>query len=350
MKRISAWTVGVALALAGAMPAQAQRMLDVPAGAGWKHAETGVILRSKLAGYPRTGIQDNSKSELDVMAMFSPPGDPTSLTVYIFHPALMSLPVWFDRSETQILLRDVFATPTPQGEVRAFAPPRGTIASGLRRVYVPGKGPYRSTGLATMPLGEWLVAVRISSTELDAAALDARMSEVIAAIGWPEGVAEGPAAAPVAPCARPLAYARRARMRKPSMTDALIGAALASAPDDKSAEALPVDAAPVVYCRDLPAPTSQYGVYRRPDDQKAYTMALGDAGMVIRVEPSLGALLGGGEPGYSVSLGTLEATMIYPNLDKLAGPAQVLDIVGKTSPISSSSRGGKDITISTGSQ
>ena len=193
--------LGLALAVA-TTPAQAQtRKLDVPATAGWKHAATGFVLRAKLAGYQRTSLNDGSASELDVMANFAAPDDSTSVTVYLFRPALMSVPVWFDRSETQILLRDVYGSAQPFAPARAFAPPQASTASGLRRIYVPGKAPYKSTGLAIMPMGDWLVAIRVSSAELAPAVLDTKLDEIIAALGWPAGVAEARAALPVEPCA-----------------------------------------------------------------------------------------------------------------------------------------------------
>ncbi|AJP74100.1 hypothetical protein TS85_23370 [Sphingomonas hengshuiensis] len=143
----------LALASLWAMPATAQRVLEVPATAGWKHAETGVILRAALTGLPRTRLTDSSNAELDVAAQYGDPDD-ISLTLYIFRPALQSAPMWFDRAETQIQQRGTFGDPAPTSAPRAFARSPGGSASALRRVYVPSKPPYRSTGVAMIPLGE----------------------------------------------------------------------------------------------------------------------------------------------------------------------------------------------------
>ena len=151
---------GALLILAGGQARAEPRPLPVPATSGWQHAATGLVLRAKLAGYQRTSLDDEGTEELDVAANFSAPDDSAVVTLYIFRPALMSVPVWFDRSETQILLRDEYRNPQPIAEARAFAPPSSSAASALRRTYITGATEFKTTGLAMMPLGEWLVAIR----------------------------------------------------------------------------------------------------------------------------------------------------------------------------------------------
>ena len=227
MTRLFAVLAAVLLVALGAAPALAQRELAVPAAAGWKHAETGVIVRSRVGGMQRTKITDSGNAERDIMVELHDGDGGTWATIYIFRPALQSVPIWFDRSDTQVQINELFGKPRPVDAPRAFAPPRASIASGLRRAYVPGSPRFKSTALAVMPLGEWLVAVRITSESIDPATLDARLSGIIDGIEWPQGVADAPAAVPVAACAAPLAYAKRARMKKPDMSDALMGAAMA---------------------------------------------------------------------------------------------------------------------------
>lgn len=343
MQRIIGWAIGlVAMLGAASAPAYAQRTLEVPATSGWKHAVTGLILRAQLAGFQRDALTDSTDTELDVAAQFEGAG--TRITVFLFHPALRNVPIWFDRSESLILMRDDLGAARPLAAVQAFAAPGATTPSALRRVYVPGKGPFTSTGLAVMPLGEWLVAIRISSMTLDPAQLDARLSEAIAGIGWPTGVAEAPAAAPIAACAGPLDYARRARIKKPSMNDALLGAIMPAAAADAARDGK-AEPGPSLYCRDLP-PKAEYSVYRAPDETSAYVMALGDAGLVISVAPSLSALIDK-SPAWGVSLGTLDGgTDVYPSFDKLAHPDQVWKAFLAGTPIARSSGGdNKTITI-----
>ena len=331
------------LTVALAMPAQAQtkREIAAPAGAPWKHAQTGITLPPILIGIARGSIGDNSSSEVDVFAGYGD-NQATTITLYVFRPALASVPIWFDRSESLVLMRNVYGNATPMAAPMAFAPPGGKTASGLRRTYLPGKGPYKSTGLAIMPMGEWLVAVRISSQQFDAAALDTKLDEVIKALGWPGSAADADAAIPVVACATPIAYAKKAKLKPPSMMDALLGATLSNIKptDEERAKAVPI-----IWCREG-SPKQEYAVYRAVGNDRGYTIAMGDAGRVIDVAPGLA--LDSKDPGYRLSLGLLDQTLIYPSFDKLPAPDVAINAVMKNRPISSASRGGKQITITTG--
>ncbi|HVJ01749.1 MAG TPA: hypothetical protein VM662_06165 [Sphingomonas sp.] len=328
------------LSFAAVSPAAAQTAITVPANSSWKHAQTGVVLRSTLAGLPRGEIRDSSASELDVMVQYGE-NDPTGVTVYLFRPAVGGAAIWFERAETQILTRELFRNAAPQGPARAFAPPRGSAASALRRVYVPAGGAYKATAVAMMPLGEWLVAIRISSQQLDAAALDAKLSEVIAGLGWPEGAAESAAAAPILACATPLTYARDAKLNQPDMTDALLGAMIAGVAAGKAREA-PQGATPVSWCREGDA-NQRFGVYRGADSTDGYVMALGDAGRAITI--NRGIAIDKKVAPYQLSLQDLDRTLVYPTFDKLPRPDAAFEAVMKNRPVSSSARGGKNINI-----
>ncbi|MFS2111269.1 hypothetical protein ACCC88_16385 [Sphingomonas sp. Sphisp140] len=345
--------LAAALCASAVSPAAAQdaARIDVPAAASWKHAGSGLVLRPGIAGYPRGTIVDSSGSELDVMVQYAE-GGATSVTLNIFRPSVMSVPMWFDRSETQILLRsDAYGTPVPAGPARAFTPPHADAASGLQRVYVPGSGAYKSTGLAMIPLGEWLVAVRASSTELDPAALDARLGEIVGGIVWPDKVAASPAAVPVAACAGVLAYDPKAKPKKPDMGQALMGAALVGMGQDKAGEgdkaykdqAVEEASPPPVWCREG-TPTSDYGVYRADNADNGYLLAAGDAGVTIGIAPAFP--LEGKKVGYTLSVGTLDRTFIYPNFDRLPAPQTAFDAIQRLKPMSSVRRGSKELTIS----
>jgi len=181
-----AWMFAVGGMLAAgstAALAQQQRTIEAPAGTPWRHAATGLVIPPALDGLPRTSIADNSAAELDVTLQFGDP-DKDPLSLYIFRPTLFSVPVWFDRAETQILARETYGRSTPHGEPIAFARPQAGIANALRRTYLPGAQPFRSTGLVMLPIGEWLVAVRYSSRTVDPETLDGKLMAVIAGLGW----------------------------------------------------------------------------------------------------------------------------------------------------------------------
>ena len=130
------------LAVALAVPAQAQtrRAITTPADAPWRHAQTGMILPSTLVGIARDSVNDQSSSEIDISADYGD-GKATTITLYVFRPALASVPMWFDRSEVQVLMRDIYGNAAPAAAPTAFSPPGSKVASALRRIYIPGQGP-----------------------------------------------------------------------------------------------------------------------------------------------------------------------------------------------------------------
>jgi hypothetical protein len=330
-----------ALAVAVAAPAQA-RPLTVPATASWKHADNEVVLPPQLAGMSRGEMSDSGESELDVSVQYGA-GTKSWLTIYVFKPALRSLPVWFDRSETKILGRDGYHGPSTTGPIRGVIPPGASAASGLRRMYVPAAGNIKATGLAMVPVGEWLVAFRISSAELSAPELDEKLTAAITQVRWPNSIAAAPVALPVQPCADKLAYDKRAKTKKPDMSSALLASALAFAVSDNASpkkndesEKLP----PPVWCRE--ESQLSYGVYRPSGQANTYTMAIEDAGVVVTVAPALA--LDEKSAGYQVSLQELDRTLIYPSFNKLPLPEKAFEAVRKGTPMSSV-QGGNNITI-----
>ncbi|AJP74099.1 hypothetical protein [Sphingomonas hengshuiensis] len=168
---------------------------------------------------------------------------------------------------------------------------------------------------------------------------------MIAAIGWPDGVAESPAAVPIQPCALPpLAFAKRAKAKKLDMTDALIGSVLAGMVSSKAKEPPAADAPaaePTSWCREGAAGPI-YATYRSGGTD-SYVLALADAGRTISVAP--GISLDDKQPPVAIYLNDLDRTLVYPGFDGLPRPDQVVAAVQKGSPISSTSRNGKDITI-----
>lgn len=328
------WILIAAVLLA--TPATAQRKLEVPLKTTWKHAETGLLLRPTLIGLARTQITDLSTAELDVVGQYGSLED-VAVTLYLFRPALRSVAVWFDRAETQITQRDIFGNAAPQDEPRAFAPPGSTTASALRRAYLPGKSEFKSTALAMVPLDGWLVTIRISARNLDPATLDARLSDVIAAIGWPKGVADSTAATPVAACTNTLPFSRKAKLVRPKLENNIMGALIASLASERKQ-----DPGAAVFCREG-AGNLDYGVYRRSDSVDSYTMAVGDAGRVVNVYPALS--LDKSKPGFTLALADLSKTMVYPNFDKLPPPDAAWKAVRSTKPVSSSSRQGNQQNI-----
>ena len=192
----------IALGLLGATPALATRKLPVGDAQGWQHAQTGLILMSDIAGLHRTALQDLGDSELDIVAQFDDPSRDTEATLYLFRPALDSVPVWFDRAVTTLSDHDIYGGVTPVAAPQAFARAGGSVADSLRETFVPAKSDFKTTALAVMPVGGWLVAIRLSGKTLAPAALDDLLTQMIAGLRFADPVAGGPAAVPVAPAQR----------------------------------------------------------------------------------------------------------------------------------------------------
>lgn len=337
------------LALTLAAPAAA-RDLPVPPGKGWQHADTGLVLTATLDGLPRTKLVDSTTVEADVVAEFADPGHTLVATVYLFHPGLDDVAVWFDRSQTELEARDIYGGATPASAAPvAFVPPRGAVATALRQVYVPRKRPYRSTALAMMPLGGWLVAVRMSATDLDSAGLDARLGRIIAAIRWPATPAAAGALPvhPVEPCPAPLGYAK-AKPIKPNGSELVMNAFAGTLADH--AKAAPQPAGVATWCRD-PASTRDYGVYHGSSSlPSSYALAINDAGRAVFVQPSLSMQIGEGT-SYSVTLDDVDgSTVSFPSFDGLPEPSQVAELVFKGQSIarSTTANGRTDIQLTPG--
>lgn len=335
------------LALA-ATPAAAQRHdLPVPLDKGWKHAATGIVLTATLAGLPRTTLADYGNAERDIAAEFAKPERATIATLYIFRPAFMSVPMWFDRAQTALEVRDIYHGAIPvDPQPIAFARPGASVAAGLRQTYRPAQGPYTATSLAVVPSGEWLVVVRLSSTVLDPAAAMAKVSDILAAIRWPSVTETAPIAVPVQACSKSLSY-KTAKLKKPDMMQALLGGtiALAALKDDKKSTA---STKPVLWCRDPIKPALEYGVYRAESDD-VYTLAVADSSRVANVYKSFELP---GEPstgGYAVTYQDLDGSIAtFPSFDALPRPEQVLRLVLGSQPIARTAGSGDKQNINIG--
>ncbi|UVO55517.1 hypothetical protein [Sphingomonas sp. SUN039] len=329
-------------------PATAKRDLAVPPAAGWQHAASKLILMGKLGGLARTEIYDLGDKELDVVVQYATADKSTQATIYLFKPALASVPVWFDRSETQIRLRPAFrGVASRQNAPLAFPAPGASIANALRQSFSINSGDFKSTALAVMPIDDWLVVVRLSSNIVDEAQIDSKMSDIIGAIRFPSPAIATEAAVRVEPCVTSQKRFR-ARLMKPDMAQVLLGALIPQVEAKAVAEARRdgksgVGAKPL--CRDGQG-SSAFGVYRTDDDAKAYTLAFGDAGRVATV--SAGIALLQPNPGFQVILRDLDSSSVYPMFDKLPQPEQVLSLIQNQSPLSRTTGGDKasNITVS----
>lgn len=314
--------IGTTLGVALTVSAAAARDLPVPADKGWRHAETGIALMAHVAGLTRTGLTDATQGEFDVAAQYEAPDQSVTATLYLFHPAVADVGLWFDRSRTALEARDIFRTAAPaSADPIGFALPGAAAGSALRQTYASPGGPYRSTALAVIPVNGWMVAVRLSAKTLTAVALDATLDQFIAGIRWPRDMAAGSGARIVPSCATPLTFgkARRVETRPADMLMSLLAGSIAG--KDASAKVAVRTESPL-WCRDG-EPKVDYGVYRDQRGGPGYTLALFDAGRTVSVFPSvMGQVEKTGT--YSVTLTDVDGTTAaLPTFSALPAPKQV---------------------------
>jgi hypothetical protein len=319
-------------------PAQAQapgpRTIELSAKAGFRHRHSKIELPPVLAGLPRTKATEYEADQLDIISEYASSDLGEAYTVYIYRNVAGGLPVWFDRARWMMERRGDLGAATLHSSGQ-FVPPGRTSASGLLATYaVTGKG-YRSTGVALVPAGEWLVKIRASSATLSPDQLDSKVKSVLAQIGWPKKMDPAPAAVPVAACVSALALSGDAKPAAKdedslaeSLMGALVGMAAASQEPAKRAEPRPAPK----WCRDS-AELAEAGIYRADEQKDGYFLALADAGRGVGVGRSAGHLLHEGTDDkkarpekYEVQTILLSQTLTSGLLDRLPPPAQALAI------------------------
>ena len=337
----------------GAPEAQTQRRpIELPASESYTHKPTGLAIPLTLDDLPRVGGTALEADQLDEYVNFESGNE--AVTVYVFRNVAGSVPVWFDRSTWAVEHRpDVYGAVTPLDRSPAFIPPGQANPSALTRIWLTGKGPFRSTGLAFVPLGEdWYVKIRYSSATHSAEALAPRIAGVVAALGWPTEIAEQPDAALIADCAEPLAFTGTAKPLKPDGAETLMSSFLTAAINDPSIKKKESAAPPAIWCRDPAiAADGTRGIYRADGAADAYLIALGDAGRAISVgRNELGELVAKKKkPRFSVSLLSMGNSYFFTPHDRLPDPAQALKIVQSGRVTSSVSTWGKsNITLDSG--
>jgi hypothetical protein len=302
-----------------------QRILAVPATASWQHAETLMILPPRSAGLVRGEIRDSTDAEMDVSTSYSDATEGLVATVYLYRTMTPDVALWFDRALTAIMLRPNWGLEgaAPPNMI-AFARPGATTASGLRAALDVNAPEARSTAVAIAPLGtNWLLKIRLTSSRLDRATLDERLTAFIQGLRWPAEVAPGRVAVPILPCAAPLRL-RQARVVRSDMTGAIMDAV-------GGTMVVEHQGTPPVYCRE-PGAMLDHGVYRPGGSSEAYLIALGDSGTALSLAPAidLSALMGGGGGGRRIAMTLLgrDGASVYPSFNHLPPPGQALEVAG----------------------
>ena len=352
MKRFLAATLAFAAAAAGwGMPAAAQQAeeLKVSAGKPYKHKLSGLRLPATLAGAPRITARSIGADLLDVSASYESADGAEFLSLFVYRHVTGAVPVWFDRARWAIENRpDVYGNPVAAVGAPSFVPPGQQTASGLIATYASNKPPFRSTGVAILPFGDWLVKLRYSSKTLESASLATAMREALAELEWPREIAPAPAASPIADCATPLTLTGEAKAAPANGAAALRAAFMGLAVNTAKKKEAPNSEPAVSWCRDATI-LKAGGVYRPEAAIDRYLIALSDAGRGIFVQPdATNALLGESkpaEPSWSVALIDLGTVTNFEAQDRLPPPAQVVEHIIRGPINSRVNTWGKDRSI-----
>ncbi|KQM61339.1 MULTISPECIES: hypothetical protein [unclassified Sphingomonas] len=281
------WMAALAAAMMTAAPVAAQQIgapVDAKPGRPYRFKQSGITAPAELDGMRRADVRQLGTDELDVFAVYQ--DGPDAITVYVYRSLSGGVPVWFDRARASIeQRREMFGNVTPVVPT-TFTPPGQSSASGLMAGWTLNKAPYRGTALAILPVGEWLVKVRYSSSKMDGAAVAARIPAVLGALEWPKTIPSAPAAAPVADCAAPLVFSATAAPvtdAKALQSAALSGGLVAAAEGEKKGVST---ASSPVWCRD-PAPAHMGAAYRRDGATDSYLLAISDSGRGFAIAPDV---------------------------------------------------------------
>lgn len=327
------WALCLTLSSLACDAASAQaspRPIEVPATARWQHARSGVILPTRVGEYVRTRIEEYAPNEVDVAAHYD--GHAGSVSIYLFRPQTADVGVWFDRAVITLGSNALFERVAPLApQPEAFSPQGGAVASGLRQIFRTG-GRFSHTAVALFPAGNWLVKVRLSTTGQDDAAVGAMLDAAIAAVRLPDSATATLAARIIQPCATTRTW-RRARLVNTSGGTgliALLGGLFASGAETPEDGSTPLIGLRVLgLCRD--ATVLELGsVYRNPDWEQGYWLALGDSGTYLSVSPDVmsGLVDNRSSSRATVTLHSPMETVTLAAFNRLPAPQQALDSTG----------------------
>jgi hypothetical protein len=335
----SRWLTGFFAAAAcwaaTAVPATAQQALTLEAGKAWTHSHSGISIPAILAGTPRTGGKAYAADDLDISLGFTIGDAAESLSLYIFRNTNGAVPVWFSQAQWAVENRDIYRNPALSLAPQAFVPPGQTTASGIKAIYEPKSGDYRSTGVMLLPVGDWYVKVRASSQSRSPAELARWMDTALAQVKWPKAIAAAPEAVPVIDCPAPLAFPVEAQDAPKNgaadLMTSMLGMTASRGQTKPTAESIAAEKT-ARWCRDAALDSNQ-ATYRRNADPTGYLLAIGDNGNGTWVGPDASPGLLADEkagpvaPRFSITLMMAAQNINFVAQDRLPSPQRVIEIL-----------------------
>ena len=334
-------------------PAAAQQPLTLKDGKAWKHKHSGIVVPATLGGAARERGIAYAADDLDVSLSYVMGDAVESLSFYVFRKTNGAVPVWFAQAQWGIEHRDTRGRPAITIAAQAFTPPNQSTAAGLKAVYEPKSGAYRSTGVAMLEVGDWYVKLRASSQTRSPADLSQWMDAALAQIQWPRKIPVAPEAVPLSDCPAPLSFPVAAKdAPKNGGADMMPGLLRMAAARSKTMQTPAAALGAVRWCRD-PDLGGNTSIYRQNADSENYLLAVGDNGNGIWVGPDPGAKVIAmtekdkpAEPRFSITAVTTTQNIGFAAQDRLSSPQRVMEIVAANRRVTAVPTWGKNKTIS----
>lgn len=260
--------VALALVMAFALPSTASAQ-------DWQHRGSGISIPSVPAGFRLGQQSDNRGDGSDVIVQLAGRDDEPT-TLYVYRSAFPAAALWFER--TRYAMRTNVGASIDTVAPRSFTLGAATAPNGLREeIEIPAGGRWRSTAVAIVQYGEWMVKVRITSTRADTAEIARRMDALLGALRFP---AAAPAAHPLivpSPCGD--ANNMNGRVRRQSNEDTMMAGIMLIGVHAEARGRQGLVADPAAWCRDTSRhPANVISLYRRRDG-RAWVALLGDSGL-----------------------------------------------------------------------
>ncbi|HEX9931334.1 MAG TPA: hypothetical protein VGB08_00655 [Allosphingosinicella sp.] len=304
-------------------------VLAIPASAQerWRHEASGISIAREIGDMRLRDERDLSGGAgTDILMQFGS-GD-TVVTFYVYRPPYPNVALWFER--TRIGMGSTVGSDGVPVRPRSFTFGGASAPNGLREELDVAPGNMmqaKTTAVAMVQLGEWMVKGRVSSRTLDRAGTAAVMDRLLGAVR----VERAPAF--VLPIAVPPRCANAGQLSA-SPIPSPDPAAVSAAADGGQAVHLEIRgvgglaANPQGWCREVTQVPPQYGSVYRRQGGAGWVALLGDSAYAVTAE----RLALPGSADAAVFASTSATTQLAALYDGLPAPdpaiIQALPIVG----------------------
>jgi hypothetical protein len=258
------------------------------------HIGSSIKVPTVAAGLAQGPAHYYEASGNNISIPFGTPDDGTWFTLYLYRAAYPSPQLWMETAEDQIFKRYISTRLATDKMTLGDALQPNGIMTTFQQTSPEGAALLGGVGIAN--INGWLAKVRVSSTNLDAVALNKRIAAFNKDIAWPKSIAALSPYVTPATCAKINSYGKF-KWQKPTMSDALgLGIGLTarhSAPANASDMVDTLDVSPQKYCRlpDVVVGETKLRVYQGNDASSngwsiKYTILIGDSGRAVEVSTS----------------------------------------------------------------